>query len=180
MNKIIWIVALVIILAGGYVWWQSLNAPVVSDTSSENQLTVGNDSNDTSGPLVSGSSESDQSSAGVSGDMDVSGDTSVTSDPVAIISYTGNGYAPASVTIKKGGKVRWVNNSSEDTWPASAVHPTHSIYPEKTTADCLGSSFDACKGLKPGESWDFTFNSTGEWRFHDHLHASKTGVVIVQ
>ncbi|MBI5456176.1 hypothetical protein HY969_00370 [Candidatus Kaiserbacteria bacterium] len=99
----------------------------------------------------------------------------------ALISYTEEGYSPSSVTIKKGQSVRWTNDAASDveTWPASAVHPTHSIYPETTGNDCLGSAFDACRGLKKGGVWQFTFNEVGEWRFHDHLHPSKTGVVIV-
>lgn len=97
------------------------------------------------------------------------------------ISFTEAGYDPKSITIRKGDTVRFVNNAtSQDTWPASAVHPTHSIYPEKTSSDCLGSAFDACRGLRPGESWEFTFNQAGEWRFHDHNHASKTGVILVE
>lgn len=104
----------------------------------------------------------------------------VVKEPVVTISYTNEGYSPSEVDIKVGDTVRFSNDSSDqETWPASAVHPTHSIYPEKNEDDCLGSSFDACRGLKPGESWEFTFNEIGEWRFHDHIHASKTGVVNV-
>ena len=96
------------------------------------------------------------------------------------VTYTDAGFSPSSVTIKQGQTVRFVNNSSsQEMWPASAVHPTHSVYPQKSGSDCLGSSFDACKSLKPSESWSFTFDSVGEWRYHDHLHASKTGTVVV-
>ena len=99
-------------------------------------------------------------------------------DPV--ISFTKEGYEPREVTIKVGQTVRFKNDDAEqDSWPASAVHPTHALYPEKSAADCLGSAFDSCRGLKPGEQWDFTFNSLGEWRFHDHIHPSKNGVVKV-
>ena len=99
----------------------------------------------------------------------------------ALITYTEDGYSPSSVTIRKGQSVRWTNSATADveTWPASAVHPTHSVYPETTDGDCLGSAFDACRSLKQGGSWQFIFNEVGEWRFHDHLHPSKTGVVIV-
>lgn len=97
-----------------------------------------------------------------------------------LIVYTENGYEPKTVTIQKGDTVRFVNNAAEqESWPASAVHPTHSIYPGKSDDDCLGSSFDSCRGLLPGEFWEFTFDEVGEWRFHDHLHPSKTGSVIV-
>ncbi len=100
--------------------------------------------------------------------------------PAILVSLGDSGFEPKEVTIKKGATVRFVNNSARDSWPASAIHPTHSIYPQKSASDCLGSSFDACRGLKPGEFWEFTFNVAGTWRFHDHLNASKTGSIIVQ
>lgn len=95
------------------------------------------------------------------------------------VTFTKDGYSPKEVTIKKGDTVIFVNEDSKETWPASAVHPTHSVYPIKTESDCLGSAFDACRGLKTGESWSFTFTEIGTWRYHDHLNASKTGSVIV-
>lgn len=97
----------------------------------------------------------------------------------AVITYTDAGFVPSSVTVKKGQTVRWMNNSGSKVWPASAVHPTHGVYPQKSASDCLGSSFDACKGLAQGESWDFTFDVVGEWKFHNHLNASQRGAVNV-
>ena len=116
------------------------------------------------------------------GTVDQFGDSTVMPNHYdALITYTEKGFEPSSVTIKSGQSVRWMNAATDDseTWPASAVHPTHSVYPETTEQDCLGSAFDACRGLKLGGSWQFIFNQVGEWRFHDHLHPSKTGVVIV-
>jgi len=98
----------------------------------------------------------------------------------ATITYTDDGYAPHEVTVKAGESVRWVNESNMEMWPASAVHPTHSIYPEKDDTNCLGSSFDSCKRIPPGESWEFTFTETGDWKFHDHVRSSRTGIVHVQ
>jgi len=40
--------------------------------------------------------------------------------------------------------------------------------------------FDACGGLKTGESWSFTFGEVGEWKYHDHLIAGHFGTVTVQ
>ncbi|MBX4192239.1 hypothetical protein KW798_02010 [Candidatus Parcubacteria bacterium] len=97
-----------------------------------------------------------------------------------LIEYTTDGFTPKDVIIKQGQRVRFINSTDEDTWPASGVHPTHSIYPGKNANDCLGSEFDACRGLHKGEYFDYTFNYLGEWRFHDHLHASKTGSVTVE
>lgn len=98
---------------------------------------------------------------------------------VVTITYTDDGYAPREVTIKKGGTVRWLNESGVDMWPASAVHPTHSLYPEKSESDCLGSSFDACEEMPPGSAWEFTFREVGDWKFHDHIRPSHTGAVHV-
>ena len=63
-------------------------------------------------------------------------------------------------------------------WPASAMHPSHKEYP--TTGGCLGSAFDACKGVKPGESWPFKFDIAGNWKYHDHLNPKNFGAIIVQ
>lgn len=102
------------------------------------------------------------------------------SDPFdALITFTGEAFEPAELTIKKGTRVRFLNASDTVTWPASAVHPTHSLYPEKRAEDCLGSAFDACRELNKGEFFDYTFNYTGEWRYHDHSHAYYTGAVLV-
>ena len=63
-------------------------------------------------------------------------------------------------------------------WPASAFHPTHKAYP--TTGGCLGSTFDACKGVLPGESWSFKFDIAGSWKYHDHLKPIVFGTIVVE
>src|SRR3989344_8480187 len=83
------------------------------------------------------------------------------------ISYTDTGYTPASLNIKTAETVVFKNESSNNMWPASASHPTHSDYP--TTGGCLGSTFDACKGVPPVGSWSFKFDVAGNWKYHDHL-----------
>lgn len=96
-----------------------------------------------------------------------------------IVHFDGEAFSPKELAIEAGTRVRFLNDSDTDVWPASAVHPTHSVYPEKAEENCLGSSFDACRGLKKGEFFDFTFEHAGEWRYHDHIRAYKTGTVIV-
>ncbi len=96
-----------------------------------------------------------------------------------LVTFDGENFNPKEVTVKKGSRVRFLNDSDMEVWPASAVHPTHSIYPEKDAKNCLGSSFDACRALTRGEFFDFTFNYEGEWRYHDHVQAFKTGMVTV-
>lgn len=91
--------------------------------------------------------------------------------------FSNSGYSPGALTIKKGETVTWKNQSSLSIWTASAKHPTHTVYP--TTGGCLGSTFDACKGALPGESWSFKFDSAGEWGYHDHLHPNFFGKIVV-
>src|SRR3989338_3483773 len=78
-------------------------------------------------------------------------------------------FVPKVVNVKKGDKVTWINKSSKAVWPASAMHPTHLLYPE----------FDALRGLKPGENYSFVFEKVGSWKYHDHLNPSSFGTVEV-
>ena len=63
-------------------------------------------------------------------------------------------------------------------WPASAMPPPIKRYP--ATGGCLGSAFDACKGVQPGDSWPFKFDIAGNWKYHDHLNPKISAPIIVQ
>ena len=86
------------------------------------------------------------------------------------VTYTANGFSPASITIKAGDTVIFKNNSAADFWPASGPHPTHTNYPE----------FDAKKAISAGSSYSFTFTKVGSWKYHNHLSPSLTGTITVQ
>jgi len=110
----------------------------------------------------------------------VVGNAKLDTDPYDVeIVYTNQGFSTTSITVKQGTRIRFLNKSNEEEWPASGIHPTHTLYPEKESSDCLGSSFDACQGLLSGEFFDFTFYYIGTWPFHDHLHAYNTGDITV-
>ena len=100
------------------------------------------------------------------------------------ITYTNSGYSPKQATVSLGGTVTFVNESSRTMWPATAIHPTHTIYPGSSIQKCGTSEepriFDACKGIAQGESWSFTFQEQGNWGYHDHRRASNTGKIIVE
>jgi len=105
----------------------------------------------------------------------------LTSPPPAgthTVEVTSAGFSPSSLTINAGETVVFVNRDSSPHWPASDVHPTHQAYPEP--GGCIGSKFDACRPLAQGESFSFTFNQRGSWRYHDHLNPSSTGTIVVQ
>lgn len=80
-----------------------------------------------------------------------------------------DGFEPSEVTIKKGGTVTFTTTAGRPFWPASNLHPTHSIY----------SEFDPLRPLKPNEEWSFTFDRVGTHNFHDHIRAYFFGKVYV-
>ena len=83
------------------------------------------------------------------------------------IEITSSGFNTPELTINAGETVTFINKDTEPHWPASAMHPTHLLYPE--TGGCIGSKFDACKELAQGETFSFAFNEIGAWKYHDHL-----------
>lgn len=91
-------------------------------------------------------------------------------DNDVVIHVTDNGFEPSEIDIAKGQRVVWINDTSAYTWPASNIHPTHSIY----------SEFDPKEPFAPKEVWSFIFDKVGTWRFHDHLKPSKGGIVEVR
>lgn len=95
-----------------------------------------------------------------------------------VIIYADAGYSPTSLSVKTGATVTFKNEGSQAMWPASAIHPTHKIYP--TTGGCIGSTFDACEEIQPGDSWSFQFDIAGTWKYHDHLNPSSTGIIVVE
>ncbi len=100
--------------------------------------------------------------------------------PPNAVEITSSGFNPAELKVKVGDTVTWINKNTDTHWPASAMHPTHKVYPE--AGGCIGSKFDACKGLAPGDSWSFTFNQVGSWGYHDHLNPGPPffGKIIVK
>ena len=101
-----------------------------------------------------------------------------------VIEITSSGFSPKTLTIKKGETVTWINKDTESHWPASATHPTHTVYPGSDIKKCETAEesniFDTCRGLNPGESYSFTFNEIGSWSYHDHIVANLFGKVIVE
>ena len=100
------------------------------------------------------------------------------------IKITSSGFSPKSLTINQGDTVTFVNDDLISHWPASAMHPTHTVYPGSDIRKCGTSEgeniFDACKGLSKEESFTFTFNEQGSWGYHDHFNPSLTGRIIAQ
>jgi plastocyanin len=86
-----------------------------------------------------------------------------------IVQMSDDGFSPKDMTIKTGDTIIFENIGEEDHWPASNIHPTHSIY----------SEFDPRTPVLTNESWSFTFEEEGEWQYHDHLFPRFIGTITV-
>ena len=64
-----------------------------------------------------------------------------------------DGFSPAEISIQKGDTVVFFTTQKKPFWPASNLHPSHTLYPE----------FDAREPIDPSQSWSFTFERPGEW-----------------
>jgi plastocyanin len=120
-------------------------------------------------------------------DTDVEADVDVDVDLDTgenVVIYTNSGFAPGEMAVSSGETVVFRNESSGDFWPASAMHPTHTVYPGSGLDKCgtaeAGSIFDACRGIAPGGEYSFTFSESGSWAYHNHLQASHFGRVNVE
>ncbi len=72
-------------------------------------------------------------------------------------------FNPSTLTIKTGTKVTWVNNDS---------------VPHTVTSDS-GSLLNS-PTLSPGQSFSFTFISSGTINYHCNIHLMMKGSVVVQ
>ena len=90
-------------------------------------------------------------------------------DSAPIVVYTDDGFTPSRLEIEAGQTVVFVNESGGQMWPASNIHPTHESLP----------ALDALKLLEPSESWSFTFDEPGFWRYHNHMSPSSGGLIVV-
>jgi plastocyanin len=100
------------------------------------------------------------------------------------IHLTEKGFEPGFMEIELGQKVIFENAGRETHWPASDFHPTHTAYPNSNIAFCgrdaVKNIFDACREIRPGESWEFVFQEPGRWTFHDHLNPGLSGTIVVK
>ncbi|MDP2665672.1 MAG: hypothetical protein Q8P23_03520 [bacterium] len=108
--------------------------------------------------------------------------TTTTSSGVTVF-YTASGFSPKSVTVPLGTTVTFVNQSPGSMWVASAAHPAHTAYSGTNLSqhcpDTTNSAFDECAAVTSGNSYSFTFNKVGDWKYHNHVNASDFGAVIV-
>jgi plastocyanin len=100
-----------------------------------------------------------------------------------VVEISDKSFSPSVTTITKGTKVIFENVGTKNPWPASNIHPTHRGYPGSDIELCDTEKeetlFDACRGLEEGETYEFTFENSGDWRYHDHNDPRLKGRIIV-
>jgi plastocyanin len=96
-------------------------------------------------------------------------DDSMLANSENVVTLTGEGFSPQTITISVGDEVVWVNESGDRATVDSSVHPTHRDY----TPLNLGV-------FEVGEQHNLVFDEPGTYRYHDHLNASRFGTVVVE
>ncbi len=86
------------------------------------------------------------------------------------VRYTDSGFEPAKLTVPVGTMVEFINQSDEEMWVASNVHPEHDILP----------TFDQFRGVGKDKNYMYTFDKKGSWPYHDHIKPSFVGIINVQ
>lgn len=96
--------------------------------------------------------------------------TQTTSDSGAqVITLTPDGFTPATLTVKVGTKVKWINKSGQLGDVDSDPHPVHTSYPPMN----FGTFSD-------GSSVELVFDKAGTYHYHNHLNPSQRGTIVVQ
>jgi len=86
---------------------------------------------------------------------------------MATIQYTDTGFEPKELSVPLGAMVHFVNKSSKEMWVASNEHPGHTDLP----------TFDQ---FMTGDQYVYVFDTTGDWKYHDHLNPTAEGVIKVE
>jgi plastocyanin len=85
------------------------------------------------------------------------------------VSLTDSGFNPQTVTVKKGTRVVWTNNTTSTASINSADHPTHTKF--------IFLNLDT---FEPGATLGTTVDMNGTFQYHNHLNPTQTGVIIVK
>jgi plastocyanin len=91
----------------------------------------------------------------------VTGASQPASTATKAVKITASAFSPASVSIKAADAVKWTNSDTK----------SHQVV--------ANNGAFASPTLAPGKTYTHTFSSAGTYRYHDALHPSLTGKVVV-
>jgi plastocyanin len=92
----------------------------------------------------------------------VTGASQPASTATKAVRITATAFSPSSVTINTGDAVKWTNRDTKN----------HQVV--------ANTGAFASPTIAPGKSYTHVFNTAGTFRYHDALHPSLTGRVIVK
>lgn len=154
------VLGLVVLAAGVLVGWYVFggNAPSSGEK-------VGTDTSTSLTPTRAAETSTSEEQASATGQMEDKGGVVTRT----VVTYTGTGFSPLTVTVKVGSTVTFVNESNRGMWVASAVHPTHQLLP----------GFDQLTSVETGGTYEYAFTKVGTWKYHNHRNPADTATVIV-
>ncbi len=94
--------------------------------------------------------------------MNSSSSTKSSSTNTSSVTIANFAFSPTDITVKKGTKVTWTNNDGT----------THIIAGDTSDGPSNGT-------VAPGQSYSFTFDTVGTFKYHCAIHSSMTGSVTV-
>lgn len=177
MNKTVTTIIVVILLLVGGVWLFSAdsgNQTPAADSQTQANEPVKEDNVSDAPDQSPAPADTDTASAQPEPQGEVN---SVT------VRYTQSGFSPQQVDVQSGTTVMFVNETDRPMWVASDVHPSHTQYAGTSLREHCQSgagsetAFDQCES---GQRFSFTFEKSGEWRYHNHSIASQGGTVVVE
>jgi plastocyanin len=172
MNNTSIIVILLVIVAaiggGAYLYSMNTVAPVPV-------VEVPADSSGAAGTMLEGT-ERDWSDTP---DVEINAEADASLSPNTV-HYTDTGFSPATLTIKKGTVVTFLNQSDREMWVATDEHPSHTGYAGTSRSEhCAAGGTTAFDQCARGNVYSFTFDKAGTWDYHDHVNAQFGGTVVV-
>lgn len=91
------------------------------------------------------------------------GNTNPTPSTAQKVTIADMAFSPANITVKKGTTVTWTNQDS-------VAH---------TVAENDGQDGPKSSNLANGQSYSFTYNTVGTFKYHCTIHPNMTGTVTV-
>ncbi len=117
----------------------------------------------TSTPYASTTSSSTKPSSSTNSSSSSSSSSSTPASSTNSVDISNYAFSPSSITVKKGTTVTWTNKD------AVAHH----------LAETDGKNGPASQDLNQGQTYSFTFDTTGTFKYHCAIHPSMTGTVTV-
>ena len=87
----------------------------------------------------------------------------------AVITFDGNSFSPASMTVKSGATITIKNTSADDLQMDSNPHPVHTDDTDLNVGE-----------VAPGQSATFTVTKKGIFGYHNHLDPGVGGKITIQ